>query len=122
MAHLKSDEDARVAQRRCNRRGLMGLAWRLWYDSGEADYRTRRFLKGGPARRYSTARSSCSRCLREAPRALWDPADPAWAQSFDEPHLAGWKVVTDAKGGERMLCPACLTVSGSMGTSDGAGY
>ena len=89
----------------------MGWLWRLWYDSGEADYRTHRLRAGGPARSYSTDRSFCSRCLGEAPRALWDPANPAYAQSFDDPHVAEWEVITDAKGYERMLCPACLAGS-----------
>jgi hypothetical protein len=108
MAHLKSDRTVRVARRRVARRGLIGWLWRVWYDGGAADYRTGRAVRGGPARSYSTPDSYCSRCLREAPRALWDPAVAADDPSLRDPRIAEWEVTPNDEGPNRMLCPDCV--------------
>jgi hypothetical protein len=107
MARLKSDEHVRDAHRRRGRRGLIGGLWRLWYDTGEADYRTRRVVAGGPPRNYSTGDSYCARCLREAPRTLWDSSVPG-APSLPDPRVPKWDIVTDAQGADGSLCPECL--------------
>jgi hypothetical protein len=63
---------------------------------GQGDYRTRRALAGRAPRNYSTAGSYC---LREAPRALWDPSVPADPTPSD---------LTDEQGENGLLCPDCV--------------
>jgi hypothetical protein len=107
MSNPKADEQARVAHRRRGRSGVIGWLWRWWYDSGQTDYRTRRVVAGAPPRSYSTPNSYCARCLRAAPRAIWDPSVPA-DPTLSDPRLPEWELITDGQGGERLLCPDCL--------------